>query len=91
MALSESDLLTLVNQVTGRSETDLTNYLRHVFHDLEAQSSFLEGETTFALTTDDEDYALSGIQSGLFKRPFHLQPQDSSSNLYDELVERSYA
>lgn len=96
MALTAADLLALVNRETGRSETDLTQFLRDTIHDMEADSIFLEADATFSLTTGDDTYPLSSTTLtpatpalSIFRRPFHLQPRNSSSMLFDELVEVS--
>jgi len=89
MALAIADLLTLVNEITGRSETSLVDELRNIVHDLEAETVFLEGEETFALTTSLETYALSAL-TNTYRRPIHLQPIDTDGDEHIELIEKSY-
>lgn len=90
MAITPAQLLTLVNEICGRAETDLTQYLRNVIHDIEAESVFLEGETTFALVTGQDNYTISAAGLDLYRRPFHLQPLDASSVPENELIEKPY-
>lgn len=96
MSITPAQLLTLVNQETGRQESDLTQYLRDTIHEVESQSIFLEAEASFTLTTDDDEYPLSSTTLdpvspafSLFRRPFHLQPVDSAGEEWEELTEVS--
>jgi hypothetical protein len=89
MALTLAALLTLVNEITGRAETDLTNFLRNVIHDLERDSVFLEATESITLTAGTRNYALSGL-TYTYRKPFHLQPKDSTPLYYAELDEVSY-
>lgn len=89
MSLAIADLLTLVNEITGRAETDLTNYLRNVIHDLERDSVFLEGREEITLVTGTRSYAMSGLTNS-YRLPIHLQPLDTDDLVYQELDEVSY-
>lgn len=89
MTLTAADLLTLVNETTGRAETSITKYLRNVIHDLERESIELEGSENFSLTAGTRSYALSSLTND-YKRPFELQPL-SGTSYYEILTEISFA
>lgn len=85
MTITPAELLILANQISGRAETDITNFLKNTVHDLERDSVFLEGTEEISLTTGTRSYAIPSN----YRKPFHLQPKDATY-YYDELEEISY-
>ena len=86
MAITPAELLTRVNNETGRSETDLTPYLRDTIHDLERDGLFLEAESSVALTSGTRNYNVPTD----YNRPLHIWPLDSSGITREPLDEISY-
>lgn len=90
MSIDLDDLLVRVNKLTARQETDLSDYLQDIVHDLERESIWLEGQEEIALTTGTDNYTLSG-RTYEYRKPIHIQVLDSSDNVYPEMEQISYA
>ena len=88
MALSLAEILAAANKISGFSETDVTDYLKNVIHDLERDSIFLESLEEITLVEGQRNYSLSSLTK-TYRKPFHIQPKNSSQ-YFEELTEVSF-
>jgi len=89
MTLLIADILSLANERTGRSESDINTFMKGILHDLSTRGLNLEAEETLTLVTDDFDYAFSTF-TNKFKRIKNVVILDSSSVPSSPLTEISW-
>lgn len=89
MPLTQAELLARANEISGRAETDVTEFLKNVIHDLENESVFLEYAEEITLVNGQRNYALSSL-TRTYRLPAHLQVR-SGSEYFQELDQISYS
>lgn len=89
MALTVAEILSGANKIAGRQETDLTEYIRNVIHDLENDSIFLDAAEEMNLVAGQRAYNLSDLDNE-YRLPLKMQPKDTGGLYHEILSEISY-